>query len=95
MDQNHQTKPLVKSTVLILVGGVIIMSIILLGLSSNHADIIREDVRTGPMIAALRIIFPLFATLGLVYYLATVKKCAHCGKIMFWKRRKIQHDQPH
>ncbi|HIJ85188.1 MAG: hypothetical protein HW380_1551 [Magnetococcales bacterium] len=82
----HQAKPLVKSTVLMFIGGLVIVGITLLGLSSNHADLIREDVRMGPMIAALRIILPLFVAIGLVYYLATVKKCAHCGKIMFWKR---------
>ncbi|MBF0109062.1 MAG: hypothetical protein HQL76_07805 [Magnetococcales bacterium] len=68
-----------------------IMGVTLLGLSSNYADLIREDVRMGPMIAAVRILFPMFAVIGLIYYLATVKKCAHCGKIMFWKRRVHPH----
>ncbi|MBF0147464.1 MAG: hypothetical protein HQL84_14950 [Magnetococcales bacterium] len=88
---NHQTKPLVKSRVLIFIGGLLIIGVTLLGLSSNHADIIREDVRMGPMIAALRIILPMFVCIGLIYFLANVKKCTHCGKIMFWKRRTPPH----
>ncbi|MBF0418835.1 MAG: hypothetical protein HQL78_01570 [Magnetococcales bacterium] len=80
-----------KNPTLILVGGLLIVGVTLLGLSSNHADLIREDVRIGPIVAAARILLPLFSVIGVVYYLANVKKCAHCGKILFWKRQKTPH----
>ncbi|MBF0422720.1 MAG: hypothetical protein HQL73_06990 [Magnetococcales bacterium] len=88
---NHQTRPLLKSPVLVVVGGLLIVGVTLLGLSSNHADLIREDVRIGPVIAAIRILLPMFAVIGVVHYIANIKKCAHCGKILFWKRQKSHH----
>lgn len=83
----HHTKPLLKSHVLIVVGGLFITCITLFGLLTGNVDqLIREDVRLGPVIAAGRVILPVFAAIGAIYYLAGVKKCAACGKILFWRR---------
>ncbi|MBF0426096.1 MAG: hypothetical protein HQL66_09810 [Magnetococcales bacterium] len=85
----HGAKPLIKNPmVLIFVGAASIMLFTLLGVSNNVAEVIREDVRLGPVIAATRVLIPLFATVGLIYFLSTVKKCEACGRILFWKQKK-------
>ncbi|MBF0136569.1 MAG: hypothetical protein H7833_13410 [Magnetococcus sp. DMHC-1] len=85
----HEEKPLIKNPmVLIFVGGVIVMLFTLFGVVINPGEIIREDVRLGPVIAASRILIPIFATVGVVYFLSTVKKCEACGRILFWKQKK-------
>ncbi|MBF0153004.1 MAG: hypothetical protein HQL64_04610 [Magnetococcales bacterium] len=85
----HGEKPLIKNPViLIFVGAVTIMLFTLFGVSNNPGEVIRQDVRLGPVIAASRVLIPLFATVGLVYFLSTVKKCDVCGRILFWKQKK-------
>ncbi|MBF0176678.1 MAG: hypothetical protein HQL63_07515 [Magnetococcales bacterium] len=85
----HDEKPLIKNPmVLIFVGAIAIMLFTLFGVSNNPGEVIREDVSLGPIIAASRVLIPLFATLGLIYFLSTVKKCDVCGRILFWRQKK-------
>ncbi|MEO5377946.1 MAG: hypothetical protein H7832_09230 [Magnetococcus sp. DMHC-6] len=83
----HEPTPLFRNLILIIGGGILIMGIIFAGILDN-GEIIRADARMGPIIAATRILVPLFFTIGVMYYLASIKKCKACGKIFFWRRRK-------
>ena len=79
--------PLIKSTNnLILAGGAVVAISTLLGMMSNPHEVIESDVRYGPMIAAAKVLIPLFLTIGAVYMLSRAKKCKKCGKIFFWRR---------
>ncbi|MBF0293800.1 MAG: hypothetical protein HQL96_01310 [Magnetococcales bacterium] len=82
----HKTTPLVGSFPLIVLGGFCIMGVTLNGIFDNPGELIRHDLVFGPIIATCRIVIPLFLTLGVVYWLATIKKCHTCGKILFWKK---------
>ncbi len=85
----HDTKPLVRNMVLVIAGGLAIMLFTFAGIL-NNADLVREDARLGPVIAASKILIPLFTTIGVIYYLAGIKKCKACGKIFFWRNRNKQ-----
>jgi hypothetical protein len=81
-----ETKPLIGSKWIILVGGLAIMAITLFGVLDSPGEMIRSDVRLGPVIAASKIIIPIFVIIGLIYYLASIKVCRTCGRILFWKK---------
>lgn len=83
----HKTKPLLGSLILIFFGSLGVTCVTIYGINNNPGELIRNDVLLGPIIATGRIVIPLFFTLGLIYFLATIKKCQACGKIMFWKKR--------
>ncbi|MBF0340531.1 MAG: hypothetical protein HQL95_06140 [Magnetococcales bacterium] len=83
----HKTRPLVGSRGLIVLGALCIMGITLHGILDNPGELIRNDLQFGPIIAASRIIIPLFITLGCIHLLASITKCQACGKILFWKKR--------
>ncbi|MBF0626634.1 MAG: hypothetical protein HQL91_00285 [Magnetococcales bacterium] len=83
----HKTKPLVGTRSLITLGAMVIMGFTLHGILDNPGELIRNDLLLGPIIAASRIIIPLFLTLGVIHLLANVTKCEACGKILFWKKR--------
>lgn len=81
--------PLFKSTPLILLGGFLVAMFTVIGILSDPGEIIRQDVRTGPAIAAAKVLVPLFLSLAFITFLAKIKKCKHCGKIsVFASRRK-------
>ncbi len=82
----HKTTPLVGSIILILIGGICIMGVTIYGINNNPGELIRNDLLFGPIIAAGRILVPLFLTLGVIYALANIKKCKACGKILFWRK---------
>lgn len=81
----HTTKPMFRNLVLIIASGMIIAGITAFGMSDVD-DLIRENNRLGPIIAASRIIVPLFGVMGVAYLLSNVKICKSCGKIFFWRR---------
>ncbi|GAB0057221.1 hypothetical protein SIID45300_01544 [Candidatus Magnetaquicoccaceae bacterium FCR-1] len=85
MNQNAQ--PLVSSRGLIILGAMLIMGFTVHGILDNPGELIRNDLQFGPVIAASRIIVPLFITLGIIHLLANVTKCKTCGKIRFWRNR--------
>jgi hypothetical protein len=74
-----------RNLVLIIASGMIIAGITAFGMSDVD-DLIRENNRLGPIIAASRIIVPLFGVMGVAYLLSNVKICKSCGKIFFWRR---------
>ncbi|MBF0190825.1 MAG: hypothetical protein HQL99_06690 [Magnetococcales bacterium] len=82
----HKTKPLIGNRGLIVLGALCIMGFTLHGILDNPGDLIRHDLLYGPIIAASRIIIPLFLTLGVIHVLANVSRCKVCGKILFWKK---------
>ncbi|MEO5333817.1 MAG: hypothetical protein H7839_17530 [Magnetococcus sp. YQC-5] len=86
----HKTKPLLGSLILIFFGAIGVTCVTIYGIHNNPGELIRNDVLLGPIIATGRIVIPLFFTLGLIYFLATIKKCQACGKILFWKK-SIKH----
>lgn len=79
-------QPLFRNNMLIALGSIAIALLTVYGLLNNPGEVIREDVRLGPVIAASRIVIPLFLTIGLLVLLAKVKKCKVCGKIFIWRR---------
>ncbi|MBF0213876.1 MAG: hypothetical protein HQM00_10005 [Magnetococcales bacterium] len=83
----HKAKPLVGTRGLISLGALSIMGFTLHGIMNNPGELIRNDLLFGPIIAVVRIIVPLFLTLGVIHVLANVTKCEACGKILFWKKR--------
>lgn len=85
----HDRKPLVRSHVLIVLGGLLTISVTLFGLFNNPGELIRQDVRLGPVIAASRVFIPLFAVMGVIFLLAGIKKCKACGKIFFWRKNSF------
>ncbi|MEO5344866.1 MAG: hypothetical protein H7834_00635 [Magnetococcus sp. YQC-9] len=87
---NHHSQPLVSSRGLIILGAIFIMGITIYGILDNPGELIRNDLQFGPIIAASRIIIPLFITLGFIHLLAHVTKCKTCGKIRFWRRDSSQ-----
>lgn len=84
---SHVKKPLFRNVVLIITSGLIIAGITVFGMSDVD-DLIREDNRLGPVIAASRIIVPLFGVIGVAYLLGSIKKCEACGKVFFWRNNK-------
>ena len=86
MDQ--ETNPLVGSRWLLALGSIIIGGVTLYGVFDSPGELIRQDVRLGPVIAATKIIVPIFLTLGILYFLASVKVCKRCGKIIFWRKEE-------
>ncbi|MBF0624829.1 MAG: hypothetical protein HQL82_08480 [Magnetococcales bacterium] len=86
--QRENAKPVFRTTFLILLGSTLISAFTILGMFSNPGDLIREDVRLGPVIAASKILIPLFGTIGMIYFLSSIKKCEVCGKLIFWNRKK-------
>lgn len=83
----HKTTPLVGSIILICLGGLCIMGLTIYGIHNNPGELIRNDLLLGPIIATGKIVIPLFITLGVIYFLANIKKCRACGKILFWTKR--------
>ncbi|MBF0125647.1 MAG: hypothetical protein HQM02_00395 [Magnetococcales bacterium] len=83
----HKTTPLVGSFMLIFLGAIGVMGVTLFGILNNPGELIRNDLLFGPIIAAGRIVIPMFITLGVIHSLANIKKCRACGKILFWKKR--------
>ncbi|MBF0454381.1 MAG: hypothetical protein HQL72_06125 [Magnetococcales bacterium] len=83
----HVKKPLIRNLVLIVSCGLIIAGITILGMSDVD-DLIRENSRMGPIIAASRIIVPLFGVMGVFYLLSNIRKCEACGKVFFWRKRR-------
>ncbi|MBF0447244.1 MAG: hypothetical protein HQL67_03495 [Magnetococcales bacterium] len=83
----HIKKPLFRNVVLIISSGVIIAGITAFGIADVD-ELIREDNRLGPVIAASRIIVPLFGVIGVAYLLGNIRKCEACGKVFFWRRRR-------
>lgn len=81
---SHIKKPLFRNAALIVGSGLIIAGITLFGMIDVD-ELIREDNRLGPVIAASRIIVPLFGVLGVAYLLGNIKKCESCGKVFFWR----------
>ncbi|MEG3640512.1 hypothetical protein [Magnetococcus sp. PR-3] len=77
-------RPLLRMNTLIFVGGFLIMLWTLFGII-EVGSIISDDAAMGPVVAAVIIILPIFIILGLVYYMAHVKKCEACGKILWWR----------
>ncbi|MBF0359262.1 MAG: hypothetical protein HQL70_11720 [Magnetococcales bacterium] len=86
---DHIKKPMFRNIVLIISSGLIIAGITAFGMSDVD-ELIRTERRLGPVIAASRIIVPLFGVIGIAYLLSNVKKCESCGKIFFWRRKKKQ-----
>ena len=82
----HDTRPLLRNYVLVVLGALFVTAVTLYGLMNAPGDLIREDVRFGPIIAASRIFVPLFFVIGGVYFLGNIKKCGACGKIFFWRK---------
>nr|CRH08240.1 conserved exported protein of unknown function [Candidatus Magnetococcus massalia] len=82
---SKHSKTWIDRTILIIIGGVLIMSFTLYGILTV-GDIIEKDAQFGPILAAATILLPIFIVLGIVYYLAHIKKCEACGKIIWWKR---------
>ncbi len=85
-NMDHNTKPLIRSHILVTIGVLFVVCITLFGILNNPGEIIRQDVLMGPIIAAGRIVVPLLFSIGLLFLFANIKKCKHCGKILFWKR---------
>lgn len=86
-DESSRYIPLFKDNTLIILGGLMVMAFTLFGVLSNPGEIIRQDVRLGPVIAAGRIVVPLFMTIGAFYLIAQIKRCKHCGKILMGRMR--------
>ena len=82
---DHQSKPLIRSHVLIVIGALFVAGITLFGIMNNPGEIIKQNVLMGPIIAASRIIIPLLFVIALLFLFARIKKCTSCGKILFWK----------
>ena len=78
-----------RNIVLIIASGVIIALITAFGMTDVD-DLIRENSKLGPIIAASRIIVPLFGVMGVAYLLSNVTICKVCGKIFFWRRDKAK-----
>ncbi len=83
----HNTRPLLRNYVLVVLGALFVTAVTLYGLLSAPGELIREDVHLGPIIAASRIFVPLFAVIGGIYFLGNIKKCDSCGKIFFWRKK--------
>ncbi|MBF0446019.1 MAG: hypothetical protein HQL68_10560 [Magnetococcales bacterium] len=83
----HIKKPMFRNVVLIVASGLIIAGITAFGMSDVD-ELIRDDSRLGPVIAASRIIVPLFGVMGVAYLLSNIKICESCGKVFFWRQRK-------
>jgi hypothetical protein len=83
----HVKKPLFRNLALIFASGMVIAGITAFGMSDVD-ELIRNDNRLGPIIAASRIIVPLFGVIGVAYMLSNVRKCEACGKVFFWRRKK-------
>lgn len=88
--EENTPQPLFRTNVLIVLGSILIALLTAYGLLNNPGDIIREDVRLGPVIAASRIVIPLFVTIGMLVLLAKVKKCTVCGKIFIWRKPTLE-----
>lgn len=84
-------EPLFKNTALIILGGMLIALFTLIGVLGNPGEIIRQDVRMGPAIAAAKVLVPLFITLGGIVFLASLKKCKSCGKVLMFRHRGGSH----
>ncbi|MGN7613151.1 hypothetical protein ACQZV8_13830 [Magnetococcales bacterium HHB-1] len=91
----YHLQPLFRNRTLILSGGLLIMLVTTVGLLSDSSQILQQDALYGPLIAASKIFLPLFFTLGLVYFLSGVKKCAICGKIFLWRKNRQHQDDLH
>ncbi|MEO5353838.1 MAG: hypothetical protein H7835_11605 [Magnetococcus sp. XQGC-1] len=85
---DHQTKPLIRSHVLVTIAVLFVAGITLFGITNNPGEIIRQDVLMGPIIATSRIVIPLILVVGVLYLFANIKKCESCGKILFWRRSR-------
>ncbi|MEO5341012.1 MAG: hypothetical protein H7837_10955 [Magnetococcus sp. MYC-9] len=85
---DHQTKPLVRSHVLITIGVLFVVAITLFGIMNNPGEIIKQDVLMGPVVAAGRIVLPLLFVIGLLCLFANIKKCESCGKVLFWRKTR-------
>ncbi|MBF0124918.1 MAG: hypothetical protein HQL60_06255 [Magnetococcales bacterium] len=81
----HRTRPFIRNTHLVIGGALIVMAITLYGVLDDPGEVIRNDVRFGPFIAAGRVLVPLFVAMGVVYFLSGVRRCQACGKIFFWR----------
>lgn len=84
---NHGEKfiPIIHENILIITGGAIITACTLYGIMNDPGRLIKQDLLLGPVIAAGRILVPIFITIGLVSLVSRFKKCAACGKILFWR----------
>ncbi|MBF0284503.1 MAG: hypothetical protein HQL51_08600 [Magnetococcales bacterium] len=82
----HESRPLFQTTGLIIAGSAAIAGFTAFGVLNDPGEIIRQDLRFGPMIAAGKILLPLFLTIFTITFLARVRKCKSCGKLMFWRR---------
>ena len=89
----HDSKPAFKHLSLIIIGGLTIMAMTAYGIMGVSTEMIQDDVTYGPMKAALWILLPIFATVGGIYYLASIKQCKHCGKVFFWRKKKDPEPQ--
>ena len=85
---DHQTKPLIRSHVLVTIAVLFVAGITLFGITNNPGEIIRQDVLMGPIIATSRIVIPLLFVIGVLYLFASIKKCESCGKILFWRKTR-------
>ncbi|MBF0309769.1 MAG: hypothetical protein HQL56_09595 [Magnetococcales bacterium] len=83
---SHEPRPLFRSMVLVVFGGFMITAFTLIGVVDGADELIRQDVRLGPVLAAVRVLVPLFLTMAFIYFLASIRKCQACGKILFWRR---------
>ncbi|MBF0609747.1 MAG: hypothetical protein HQL55_01320, partial [Magnetococcales bacterium] len=86
MSDETRYQPLFKEHILIVLGGLMVMGFTLYGVLNNPDELIRQDVRLGPVIAAGRIVVPLFLTVGVMYMISQIKQCKHCGKILLPSR---------
>ncbi len=85
-EEEQKSQPLFRHFTLVVIGAIIMTALTMYGVFDDPAKLIREDVRVGPMIAASKIFIPILVAFGVLYYLASIKKCKHCGKIFFLKK---------
>ena len=83
---DHQSKPLIRNYILVVVGALVVMAVTLFGILNNPGEIIKQDVLMGPIIATGRIVIPLVIVIGVLYWFASIKQCKACGKIFFWRK---------
>lgn len=88
----HEAQPAFRKRHLIWLGGLMVIGFTLAGMFIGDVDgLIRNDVTLGPIIAATKIVIPIFLAVAFIYWLASVKKCKACGKILFWKQKPQAH----
>ena len=66
----HEAQPAFRKRHLIWLGGVLVIGSMLAGLFIADVDgLIRNDVTLGPVIAATKIVIPIFMAVGFIYWL--------------------------